>query len=57
MTKLERTLLEVIDEASNRIAYCIDLWEMPEEAVAMLHGEIDAMQEAMKAAKYNPETI
>ena len=41
------SLAEALDEAINRVAYCIDLWEMPDEAVAMLRGEIDAMQKTL----------
>ena len=43
-----RELLETLDEAGNRIAYCIDLWQLPDEAVAMLKGEMDAINKAIK---------
>jgi hypothetical protein len=33
--------LAVIDEAANRLAYMLDLFELPDEAIAMIKGEID----------------
>lgn len=44
------TMLETIDETANRIAYCIDLYHIPEEAVAMLRGEIDNLNAAINKA-------
>jgi len=48
-------LLEVIDETANRLAYCIDLYEMPEEAVAMIRGEIDHLNEVLSKNNYEPQ--
>lgn len=43
-------MYETLDETSNRIALLIDLFEIPEEAVAMLRGEIDNILETIKKA-------
>lgn len=43
-------MYQQLDESSNRIAYCIDLYHLPEEAVAMLRGEIDQMLSVMGKA-------
>lgn len=40
----------VLDETSNRLAYLMDLYELPEEAVSMLRGEIDNIMATMKKA-------
>ena len=38
---------DAMDETINRLQYCIDLWEMPDEAVAMIKGEIDNLNSAL----------
>lgn len=41
------TMYSSIDECINRLQQCIDMWEMPDEAVAMIKGEIDALSHCL----------
>lgn len=48
-----KTMAECLDEVGNRIAYCLNLWQLPEEAVAMLKGEMDTINRCLYELEYH----
>ena len=42
-----KDMYETLDESSNRLLYCIDIYDLPEEVIAILKGEAISMLRAM----------